>query len=70
ERSALETGYPIIAEAITERWGKPGAAGYLSTLIRSTDDHHGQSLSLDTIAELILLHDVAQELGDPGLAPA
>ena len=72
ERSALETGYPIIAEAITMRWGKPGAAGYLGNLIRSTNEQHGPTLSQDTIAELMLLHDVAQDLGalEPGLSPA
>ncbi len=65
ERSALETGYPIIAEAITMRWNQPGVANYLSNLIRTTNENHGPTLSVETISELILLHDVAQELGDP-----
>jgi hypothetical protein len=47
------------------RWRKPGAAKYLGNLIRSTHDNRGSNLSNETMAELIMLHDVAQELGEP-----
>ena len=65
EPSALETDYPIIAEAITTRWGKRGIAEYLSNLIRTTNNERGPNLSNETMAELIMLHDVAVELGEP-----
>ena len=64
ERCALETGYPIMAEAIMTRWGKPGLANYLSNLIRATNENHGPSMTVETIGELIMLHDVAREIGD------
>jgi len=63
--SALEAGYPVIVEAIVSRWGKPGAAEYLGNLIRSTNDNRGPGMSDETMSELIMLHDVALELGDP-----
>ncbi|MFS8086501.1 MAG: hypothetical protein ACMG6H_12785, partial [Acidobacteriota bacterium] len=65
ERSALEADYPIIAEAIATRWGKPGVADYLGKLIQSATDDRGPNLSDETMAELVMLHDIALELGDP-----
>ncbi|MBK9607913.1 MAG: hypothetical protein IPO58_16315 [Betaproteobacteria bacterium] len=63
--SSLETNYPVIVEAIVSRWGKPGAADYLGNLIRSSNDVRGPGMSNETMSELVMLHDVALELGDP-----
>ncbi|MEO8135612.1 MAG: hypothetical protein ABI831_16740, partial [Betaproteobacteria bacterium] len=65
ERSALETGFPVIAEAIISRWGKPGMVEYIEKLISSTSDNRGPMLSGNTLAELIMLQDVASELAEP-----
>ena len=62
--SALEKSYPIIAQAIGSRWGQPGLAAYLSNLIRSSTDQ-GAGLTNEALSELVLLHDVALDLGDP-----
>ena len=64
DRSALEKSYPIIAEAIVNRWAQAGLAPYLSNLIRSSSDR-GAGLTNDALAELILLHDIAVDLGEP-----
>ena len=61
--SALEKSYPIIAEAVVNRWGQPGLPAYLSNLIRSSSDY-GAGLTNEALAELILLHDIALDLGD------
>ena len=62
--SSLEKSYPIIAQAIGSRWGQPGLAAYLSNLIRSSTDQ-GAGLTNEALSELVMLHDVALDLGDP-----
>ena len=62
--SALEKSYPIIAQAIASRWGQAGLGAYLSNLIRSSTDQ-GAGLTNEALSELILLHDIALDLGDP-----
>ena len=64
DRSALEKSYPIIVEALVSRWGKSGLAAYLSNLIRSSADR-GAGLNNDALSEMILLHDIALDLGEP-----
>ena len=62
--SSLEKSYPIIAQAIASRWGQAGLAAYLSNLIRSSTDQ-GAGLTNEALSELIMLHDIALDLGDP-----
>ena len=62
--SSLEKSYPIIVQAIASRWGQAGLAAYLSNLIRSSTDQ-GAGLTNEALSELIMLHDIALDLGDP-----
>lgn len=64
DRSSLEKNFPIIAEALVSRWSQPGLADYLSNLIRSSSDREA-GLTNEALGELILLHDLALEMGDP-----
>ena len=64
DRSSLEKNFPIIAEALVSRWSQAGLADYLSNLIRSSSDREA-GLTNEALGELILLHDLALEMGDP-----
>jgi hypothetical protein len=68
--SAIERGLPVVAEAIIARWGKPGAADYLTNLISLSKDDRNSDVSSDMMSELLMLQEVAStleetsELGD------
>ena len=64
DRSSLEKSFPIIVEALVSRWSQAGLADYLSNLIRSSSDREA-GLTNEALGELILLHDLALEMGEP-----
>lgn len=57
--SALERGLPVVADAIVSRWGKPGAADYLTNLIALSKDDRNSDVSSEMMGELLMLQDVA-----------
>ena len=60
--SALERGLPVVAEAITTRWGRPGTADYLTNLISLSKDDRNSDMSSEMLAELLMLQEVASTL--------
>jgi len=62
DSSAIERGLPAVADAIVSRWGKPGAADYLTNLIALSKDDRNSDVSTDMLSELVMLQNVACEL--------
>jgi hypothetical protein len=59
DSSALEKGLPVVAEAIINRWGKPGVADYLTNLIALSKDDRNSDVSSEMMGELLMLQDIA-----------